>query len=79
MGRISFQKRQKEMKRQEKRQMKAEKRAQRKLAKNGEGVAEPELTAETLENNDSTDSGTNDLETNDLESPASTTEPIGRS
>jgi NTP pyrophosphatase (non-canonical NTP hydrolase) len=34
MGRISFQKRQKEMKRQEKRQMKAEKRAQRKLEKN---------------------------------------------
>lgn len=74
MGRISFQKRQKEMKRQEKRQMKAEKRAQRKLAKNGEGVAEPELTAETLENNDSTDS-----ETNNSESAASTTEPIGRS
>ena len=33
MGRISFQKRQKEMKRQEKQQMKAERRAQRKLAK----------------------------------------------
>jgi hypothetical protein len=34
VGRISFQKRQKEMKRQEKQRMKAEKRAQRKLAKN---------------------------------------------
>jgi hypothetical protein len=33
MGRISFQKRQKEMKRQEKQQMKAQKRAERKLAK----------------------------------------------
>ena len=40
MGRISFQKRQKEMKRQEKQQMKAEKRAQRKLAKNGEPGSE---------------------------------------
>ena len=37
MGRISFQKRQKEMKRQEKQQMKAQRRAERKLAKNGEG------------------------------------------
>lgn len=34
MGRISFQKRQKEMKRQEKQRMKAEKRAQRKITKN---------------------------------------------
>jgi len=34
MGRTSFQKRQKEMKRQEKKQMKAEKRAQRKLERN---------------------------------------------
>jgi hypothetical protein len=59
--------------------MKAEKRAQRKLAKNGEGVAEPELTAETLENNDSTDSETTDSETNNSQSAASTTEPIGRS
>lgn len=41
MGRISFQKRQKEMKRQEKRQRKAEKRAQRKLAKS-EGAAQPQ-------------------------------------
>jgi hypothetical protein len=71
MGRISFQKRQKEMKRQEKRQMNAEKRAQRKLAKNGEGVAEPELTAETLE--------TTDSETTDSQAAVSTTEPIGRS
>jgi len=79
MGRISFQKRQKEMKRQEKRQMKAEKRAQRKLAKNGEGVAEPGLTAETLENNDSTESETDGSETNDSQSAASTTEPVERS
>ena len=44
MGRISFQKRQKEMKRQEKQQMKAERRAQRKLAKNaGPEVATDEL------------------------------------
>jgi hypothetical protein len=34
MGRISFQKRQKEMKRQEKQRMKAEKRALRKITKN---------------------------------------------
>lgn len=40
MGRISFQKRQKEMKRQEKQKMKAEKRAQRKLAKNAEATAQ---------------------------------------
>lgn len=33
MSRITFQKRQKEMKRQEKQRMKAERRAQRKLAK----------------------------------------------
>lgn len=36
MGRITFQKRQKEMKRQEKRQRKAERRMERKLAKNAE-------------------------------------------
>jgi hypothetical protein len=36
MARITFQKRQKEMKRQEKQRMKAEKRQQRKLAKNSE-------------------------------------------
>ena len=39
MSRISFQKRQKEMKRQEKQRMKMEKRAQRKLSKNGEAAA----------------------------------------
>jgi hypothetical protein len=39
VARITFQKRQKEMKRQEKQRMKAEKRAQRKMAKN----AEPEV------------------------------------
>jgi hypothetical protein len=54
MGRISFQKRQKEMKRQEKQQMKAERRAQRKLAKTtGPEVATDEfgmpLDAETSE------------------------------
>lgn len=42
MARITFQKRQKEMKRQEKQRMKAEKRAQRKMAKN----AEPEAAAQ---------------------------------
>jgi hypothetical protein len=50
MGRISFQKRQKEMKRQEKQQMKAQRRAERKLAKNSEaegGVAQPDGTTET--------------------------------
>jgi hypothetical protein len=36
LSKISFQKRQKEMKRQEKQRMKAEKRAQRKIAKNSE-------------------------------------------
>ncbi|MGD0963810.1 MAG: hypothetical protein ABSA57_07920 [Candidatus Acidiferrales bacterium] len=44
MGRISFQKRQKEMKRQEKQQMKAQRRAERKIAKNNEaegGGAQP--------------------------------------
>lgn len=46
MGRISFQKRQKEMKRQEKQQMKAEKRAQRKLAKNAEATGGPEAMSE---------------------------------
>ena len=44
MARITFQKRQKEMKRQEKQRMKAERRVQRKLAK----TAEPE-TFELLE------------------------------
>ncbi len=39
MARITFQKRQKEMKRKEKRQLKAEKRAQRKIAKNVESEA----------------------------------------
>ena len=49
MGRISFQKRQKEMKRQEKRQMKAEKRAQRKLEKGGQAVSPSEPTPEIVE------------------------------
>lgn len=46
MARITFQKRQKEMKRQEKQRMKAEKRAQRKIEKtdepNGELIFSPE-------------------------------------
>jgi hypothetical protein len=49
MGRISFQKRQKEMKRQEKRQMKAEKRAQRKLEKSSQAVSPSETTPEIVE------------------------------
>jgi hypothetical protein len=44
LGRITFQKRQKEMKRLEKARMKAERRAQRKLAKN----AEPETPNQEL-------------------------------
>ena len=43
MGRITFQKRQKEMKRLEKQRLKAERRAQKKLAK----VAENEAQAQT--------------------------------
>ena len=45
MARITFQKRQKEMKRQEKQRMKAEKRAQRKLTKD----TEPEQVLELLD------------------------------
>jgi len=48
MARITFQKRQKEMKRLEKQRMKAERRVQRKLAK----TAEPE-TFDLLEQNES--------------------------
>lgn len=48
MGRISFQKRQKEMKRQEKMQMKAEKRAQRKLEKSIQAVSTSETTPEIV-------------------------------
>jgi hypothetical protein len=47
MSRITFQKRQKEMKRLEKQRMKAERRAQKKLAKNTESEA-PEAQSETL-------------------------------
>jgi len=50
LSRITFQKRQKEMKRQEKQRMKAEKRAQRKVAKQAEtdGVAlQPDGAPET--------------------------------
>jgi len=46
MGRITFQKRQKEMKRQEKQQMKAQRRAERKLAKSQPSMTEPEDTTE---------------------------------
>jgi hypothetical protein len=56
MSRITFQKRQKEMKRQEKQRMKAERRAQKKLAKiNGEKEGQPEI-AENLDNLENLDS-----------------------
>jgi acetyl-CoA carboxylase carboxyltransferase component len=45
VARITFQKRQKEMKRKEKRQLKAEKRAQRKIAKSTESEAAAESFA----------------------------------
>jgi hypothetical protein len=52
VARISFQKRQKEMKRQEKQKMKAEKRAQRKLAKSSgtapEGQESEEITLDGI-------------------------------
>jgi hypothetical protein len=47
MSRITFQKRQKEMKRLEKQRMKAERRAQKKLAKNVENEVQ-EAQSETL-------------------------------
>lgn len=47
MSRITFQKRQKEMKRLEKQRMKAERRAQKKLAKNTENAAQTETPAQT--------------------------------
>ncbi len=50
MARITFQKRQKEMKRLEKQRMKAERRAQRKLAKGAETEApdqQPSMLAES--------------------------------
>ena len=46
MSRISFQKRQKEMKRQEKQRMKAEKRAARKVMKNATTGAPAQLEEE---------------------------------
>jgi hypothetical protein len=46
---ITFQKRQKEMKRLEKQREKAEKRAQRKLAKRAEGDAPKDETLEIIE------------------------------
>jgi hypothetical protein len=46
---ITFQKRQKEMKRLEKQREKAEKRAQRKLAKRAEGDAPKDETLDTIE------------------------------
>lgn len=48
MSRITFQKRQKEMKRLEKQRMKAERRAQKKLAKNAENEAPMETQTEPL-------------------------------
>ena len=49
MGRTSFQKRQREMKRQEKRQAKAEKRAQRKVSKSDESGAATHQVGEAPE------------------------------
>ena len=46
MSRITFQKRQKEMKRQEKKRMKAEKRAERKRSRNAESVANAQHVGE---------------------------------
>ena len=43
MSKITFQKRQKEMKRQEKARMKADRRAQKKIASQTEGGAQPEV------------------------------------
>ena len=43
MSKITFQKRQKEMKRQEKARMKAERRAQKKIANQTEGGTQPEV------------------------------------
>ena len=65
MGRISFQKRQKEMKRQEKQQMKAERRAQRKLAK-----TEPEAVTDQLGPFPETE-----LSLEEFDAPAVETEP----
>ena len=48
MGRISFQKRDKERKRKEKQQVKAQKRAERKLAKT-EIATQPEENSEIIE------------------------------
>jgi len=45
MSRITFQKRQKEMKRLEKQRLKAERRAQKKLAKNAENEAQAETVS----------------------------------
>jgi hypothetical protein len=47
LSKISFQKRQKEMKRQEKQRMKAAKRAQRKIAKNSEPKASAQDSSPT--------------------------------
>jgi len=49
MGRITFQKRQKEIKRKEKQRLKAERRAQKKLAKNA-GDAAPTETVSVFTN-----------------------------
>jgi hypothetical protein len=46
MSRITFQKRQKEMKRQEKRRMKAEKRAERKRSRNAESAGDTQQAGE---------------------------------
>ena len=56
MARITFQKRQKEMKRQEKQRMKAERRAQKKLAKNSETGEQTETVLVPTDSEPSVDS-----------------------
>jgi len=56
MARITFQKRQKEMKRQEKQRMKAERRAQKKLAKNSETGEQTETVLVPIDSDLPTDS-----------------------
>ncbi len=48
MSRITFQKRQKEMKRQEKQRAKAERRAQKKLAKRADGANDNAVESDTV-------------------------------
>lgn len=55
MSRITFQKRQKEMKRQEKQRAKAERRAQKKLAKNAEVEKQEETVGVPADSEPQTD------------------------